>query len=64
MNVLDPEVLNDPIYWPEGERDVSTLNKLGLLALTFGGASDLPEGCEQFVAARDVIICAGRRLVA
>jgi hypothetical protein len=48
-----------PIYWPEGEKDVETLQNLGLLAFTFGGTGDgLPEGCDEYVRARDVVVFA------
>jgi len=47
----------EPIWWPEGEKDQETLNKLGLQALTFGGTGDgLPEGCAAYFAGRHVII--------
>jgi uncharacterized protein (DUF927 family) len=45
------------IYWPEGEKDVDTLAKLGLPAFTFGGCGDgLPSGCEQYLTGRQVVI--------
>jgi putative DNA primase/helicase len=56
IDLFDPEVANDAIFLPEGEKDVVTMTKHGNLALTFGGASDLPDGCEKFVAGRDVVI--------
>lgn len=47
------------IFWPEGEKDVETVAKLGGLAFTFGGAGDgLPSGCEQYVSDRNVVILA------
>ncbi|EAQ36921.1 hypothetical protein NB311A_07223 [Nitrobacter sp. Nb-311A] len=47
------------IYWPEGEKDVDTLAKLGLPAFTFGGCGDgLPSGCEQYLTGRNVVILA------
>jgi putative DNA primase/helicase len=47
------------IFWPEGEKDAETVAKLGGLAFTFGGTGDgLPNGCEQYVADRDVVILA------
>jgi putative DNA primase/helicase len=47
------------LYWPEGEKDVETLEKEGLTAFTFGGTGDgLPYGCEEYVRGRDVIILA------
>ena len=56
------------IYCPEGEKDVDTLGQHGLPAFTFGGSSDVPEGCEEFVQGRDVVVLAdnddpGRRWV-
>ena len=51
-----PALAADPIFWPEGEKDVDTVVKAGALALTFGGTSDLPHGCEEFVRDRDVIV--------
>jgi uncharacterized protein (DUF927 family) len=48
-----------PICWPEGEKDVETLAKLGLSAFTFGGCGDgLPAGCEKYLAGRHVVILA------
>ena len=47
------------IYWPEGEKDVETLARIGLPAFTFGGCGDgLPAGCEQYLAGRQVVILA------
>jgi hypothetical protein len=56
---FDREVLADEIYWPEGEKDVDTLHRIGLLATTFGGTGDgLPEGCAAYFAGRNVVILA------
>ncbi len=56
---LDRDVLDDEIYWPEGEKDVDSLHRLGLQAITFGGTGDgLPEACAAHFAGRDVIILA------
>lgn len=50
----NPEQL---VYWPEGEKDVDTLARVGLAAFTFGGCGDgLPAGCEQYLASRRVVI--------
>jgi hypothetical protein len=47
------------IFWVEGEKDVETVAKLGGLAFTFGGTGDgLPEGCQQYVVGRNVVILA------
>ena len=48
----------DTIFCPEGEKDADTLGTQGLPAFTFGGASDIPEGCEEFVRGRDVVVLA------
>ena len=42
VDPFDPEVVDQPIYFTEGEKDVETLVKNEFLALTFGGASNLP----------------------
>jgi len=47
------------IFWPEGEKDVETLAKVGLRAFTFGGVGDgLPSGCDAFIRGRAVVILA------
>jgi uncharacterized protein (DUF927 family) len=47
------------IYWPEGEKDVDTLARIGLPAFSFGGCGDgLPAGCEQYLTGRHVVILA------
>lgn len=54
-----PVVRNNWLLWPEGEKDVDNLTRLGLEALTFGGAGDgLPEGAVDFVRDREVVILA------
>jgi AAA domain len=59
IDPFDPEVIEDPIYWPEGERDVDSLTRLGMLAFTFGGTGDgLPPAAADHVAGRDVVILA------
>jgi hypothetical protein len=56
---FDCEVLADDLYWPEGEKDVDSIIRLGALALTFGGTGDgLPAGCESCFVGRTVIILA------
>jgi putative DNA primase/helicase len=54
----DPFAGDDgPIYWPEGEKDVETLARLGLPALTFGGTGDgLPDDCAAYAAGRAVVV--------
>jgi putative DNA primase/helicase len=57
INPFDPELADDDLYWPEGEKDAETIVRLGALAITFGGTGDgLPEGCESYFAGRNVII--------
>jgi hypothetical protein len=52
-------VIDQPIFWTEGEKDVETVVGLGGLAFTFGGVGDgLPDGCEQFVVGRRIVILA------
>lgn len=58
INPFDADT-EQSIFWPEGEKDVDTLAKIGLPAFTFGGCGDgLPAGCEQYVAGRSVVILA------
>jgi len=47
------------IFWPEGERDVDSLGKLGLAAFTFGGVGDgLPNGIASYLAGHHLVILA------
>lgn len=53
----DPFTPDGSIFWPEGEKDVDTLARLGLAAFTFGGTGDgLPDSCAAYVAGRSVVI--------
>ena len=53
----DPFKTDGLIYWPEGEKDVETLARLGLPAFTFGGTGDgLPDDCASYVKGRPVVI--------
>ena len=59
VSTLDPfdgELSRDVVFWPEGEKDVDSLARLGLPAFTFGGASDVPDGCGELLAGPDVVI--------
>jgi putative DNA primase/helicase len=57
INPFDPEVIGDTFFWPEGEKDVDSLTRLGMLAFTFGGTGDgLPETAARYLAGRDVVI--------
>jgi putative DNA primase/helicase len=56
---FDREVMEDDLYWPEGEKDVDSVIRVGALAVTFGGTGDgLPAGCESYFAGRNIIILA------
>ncbi len=52
---FDAEMLGETLFWPEGEKDVDTLQRAGLVAFTFGGASDVPD-CGALLAGRDLVI--------
>jgi Family of unknown function (DUF5906) len=51
--------LGRTIFWVEGEKDVETVAALSGLAFTFGSTSDgTPDGCQQYVVGRNVVILA------
>src|SRR5712664_894370 len=55
----DPLEADQPIYWPEGEKDAETLARLGLPAFTFGGTGDgLPDGSSAYVTSLAVVVLA------
>jgi hypothetical protein len=59
LDPFDPERLDEPVYWPEGEKDTDSVTNKGALAATFGGVGDgLPADCETYFAGRDVIVLA------
>jgi hypothetical protein len=59
INPFDLELKDDQILWPEGEKDVETLDKFNFAAFTFGGAGDgLPAGIEQYLKDRHLVILA------
>ena len=59
LNPFDPELRNDQLFWPEGEKDVDTLNKLNLPAFTFGGTGDgLPSDIDLYLKNRHIVILA------
>ena len=59
LDPFDSELIADEILWPEGERDVDTLDKLDLPAFTFGGVGDgLPEGIGHYLKDRRLVILA------
>ena len=59
LDPFDPELRNDQLFWPEGEKDLDTLNKLNLPAFTFGGVGDgLPDGIAHYLTDRHIVILA------
>jgi hypothetical protein len=59
LDPFDPDRINEPLYWPEGEKDTDSVTSKGGLAISFGGVGDgLPEGCEEYFRGRDVIVLA------
>ena len=59
INPFDSELVDDTVYWPEGEKDCETLADKSLPAFTFGGTGDgLPEGALEFLRGRHLIILA------
>ncbi|MDX7953394.1 AAA family ATPase [Lichenihabitans sp. Uapishka_5] len=54
-----PDRAGQDIVWAEGEKDVDALQTRGVLAFTFGSASDVPD-CGDLLAGRRVILCADR----
>src|SRR5580704_865543 len=63
VGAVDPfanVMTGNTIFCPEGEKDVDTLGRNELPAFTFGGSSDVPEGCAEFVRGRDVVVLADK----
>ena len=59
IDPFDSEFIADYIFWPEGEKDVETLNKLNLPAFTFGGVGDgLPDGINEYLSGRHLGVLA------
>ena len=59
FNPFDPELATDAILWPEGEKDVDALGKVGMPSFTFGGTGDgLPEGATERLRGKHVVILA------
>lgn len=58
IDPFDPELRADEIFWPEGEKDVDALSSVNLPAFTFGGNDGLPDGIEQYLKARRLVILA------
>jgi hypothetical protein len=59
IDPFDPELAEDEILWPEGEKDVDSLSSLNLPAFTFGGIGDgLPDGIGHCLKDRRLVILA------
>jgi hypothetical protein len=57
IDPFNPELVADGIFWPEGEKDVDTLNRLNLPAFTFGGVGDgLPGDVGHYLKDRHLVI--------
>ena len=52
---FDPEMATEELWWAEGEKDVDSLQRVGIAAFTFGSASDVPD-CRDLIRGRDVVI--------
>lgn len=53
---IDPRFVDEILFWTEGEKDADTLAAYGELAITFGGASDVPPASAEWVRGRHVVI--------
>jgi putative DNA primase/helicase len=59
VDPFDTELLNDLIYWPEGERDVDALGSAHIPAFSFGGTGDgLPDAARGCIVGRHVVVLA------
>ena len=59
LNPFDPELKDDQILWPEGEKDIETIDRLSLPGFTFGGVGDgLPDGIGHHLKDRRLVILA------
>jgi hypothetical protein len=59
IDPFDPEIIMDEILWPEGEKDVDSLNRINLQAFTFGGTGDgLPDGIASYLKDRRLVVLA------
>lgn len=57
-NPLAPDLADEWVFWPEGEKDVETLVRAGVFALTFGGAKDVRTEYGAVLEGRRVIVIA------
>jgi hypothetical protein len=54
-----PEVIDDALFLPEGEKDCDALVSIGLLAMTFGGTGDgAPRELPNYCIGRSIVILA------
>jgi len=58
LDPFDRELIGDPIFWGEGEKDCDNLGKHNMPAFTFGGGDGLPDEAIKYVAGRQIIILA------
>ena len=59
LDPFDSELTCDALMWPEGEKDVDTLTRLGVPAFTLGGTGDgLPIETASYLKGRQVVILA------
>jgi putative DNA primase/helicase len=59
VDPFDPEVADDAIFWPEGEKDCDTLGNINIPAFTFGGVGDgLTENAREYLSHRHIVILA------
>jgi hypothetical protein len=59
LDPFDPERADEPVYWPEGEKDADSVSARGALAVTFGGTGDgVPNDCEKYFRGRHIVILA------
>lgn len=59
IDPFDSELSGDEILWPEGEKDIDTLNSVNLPAFCFGGTGDgLPDDIAPYLKGRRIVILA------
>ena len=59
IDPFDPELVADEIFWPEGEKDVDSLNAVNVPSFTFGGVGDgLPDDITEFLKGRKIVVLA------
>ena len=59
INPFDSELVDNSIFWPEGEKDCDTLGRKNMPAFTFGGCGDgLPNTAAKYLSKRHIVILA------